>query len=197
MSDETQLRRGRGRRPAEAVRQAALAAAGAMLFEAGPAGLTFDKVAQRAGVSKMTLYKWWPSPGALAFEAYFAAVEHRLAFDDTGDLEVDLRSQLHAFVRLLTAERGGPVIAALAGAAQADPDLAALFAERYTRPRRALAVERLERARAAGEIAADVDLEVVVDQLWGACYHRLLMPAQPLDEAFADALLRNLLRGIR
>ena len=67
MSDETQLRRGRGRRPAEAVRQAALAAAGAMLFEAGPAGLTFDKVAPRAGGSKMTLYKWWPSPGALAF----------------------------------------------------------------------------------------------------------------------------------
>ena len=197
MSDETQLRQGRGRRPAEAVRRAALAAAGAMLFEAGLAGLTFDKVAQRAGVSKMTLYKWWPSPGALAFEAYFAVVEHRLAFDDTGDLEHDLRSQLHAFVRLLTAERGGPVIAALAGAAQTDPDLAALFAERYTRPRRALAVERLERSRAAGEIAADVDLEVVVDQLWGACYHRLLMPAQPLDEAFADALLRNLLRGIR
>ena len=191
------MRRGRGRRPAEAVRQAVLAAAGAMLFETGLAGLTFDKVAQRAGVSKMTLYKWWPSPGALAFEAYFAAVEHRLAFDDTGDVEHDLRAQLHAFVRLLTAERGGPVIAALVGAAQADPDLAAILAEQYTRPRRALAVDRLRRAQDTGEVAADVDPEVVVDQLWGACYHRLLMPAEPLDEAFAEALLRNLLRGIR
>lgn len=194
---EPGLRRGRGRRPAEAVRQAALAAAGTMLFETGLAGLTFDKVAQRAGVSKMTLYKWWPSPGALAFEAYFAAVEHRLAFDDTGDVERDLRAQLHAFVRLLTAERGGPVIAALVGAAQSDRDLAAVLAEQYTRPRRALAVHRLRRAQETGEVAADVDPEVVVDQLWGACYHRLLMPAEPLDEAFADALLRNLLRGIR
>ncbi|MCM4078644.1 TetR/AcrR family transcriptional regulator [Paractinoplanes hotanensis] len=197
MSDlQNGLRRGRGRRPAEAVRAAALAAAGEMLFESGLAGLTFDKIAQRAGVSKMTLYKWWPSPGALAFEAYSAAVEHRLAFEDTGDIERDLRSQLHSFVRLLTADRGGPVIAALVGAAQHDPDLAAVLAEQYTVPRRTLAVERLRRAQRAGQIAPDVDLEVIIDQLWGACYHRLLMPAEPLTLHFVDALLRNLLRGI-
>jgi hypothetical protein len=35
-----------------------------------------------------------------------------------------------------------------------------------------------------------------VDQLWGACYHRLLLPSQPLDNAFADRLLDNLLHGI-
>jgi AcrR family transcriptional regulator len=192
-----ELRQGRGRRPAGMVREAVLAAAGAMLFEGGLAGLTFDKVAQRAGVSKMTIYKWWPSPGALAFESYFAVVEPRLAFDDTGDVERDLRAQLHAFVRLLTAERGGPVIAALVGAAQSDGDLAAVFTEQYTRPRRALAVERIRRAQECGQIAPDVDPEVMVDQLWGACYHRLLMPAQPLDTGFADALLRNLLRGVR
>ncbi|WP_250008317.1 TetR-like C-terminal domain-containing protein [Actinoplanes sp. M2I2] len=197
MSDtENGLRRGRGRRPAEAVRAAALTAAGEMLFAGGLAGLTFDKVAQRAGVSKMTLYKWWASPGALAFEAYFAAVETRLAFDDTGDLEHDLRSQLHAFVRLLTAEHGGPVIAALAGAAQSDPGLAVVLEEQYTHPRRTLAVERIRAAQDAGQVAADVDPQVVVDQLWGACYHRLLLPAEPLTADFADALLRNLLRGI-
>ncbi|WP_250029661.1 TetR/AcrR family transcriptional regulator [Paractinoplanes maris] len=199
MSDtQNGLRRGRGRRPAEVVRGAALAAAGEMLFESGNlAGVTFDKVAQRAGVSKMTLYKWWPSPGALAFEAYFAAVETRLAFDDTGDIERDLRSQLRSFVRLLTADRGGPVIAALVGAARSDPDLAAVLEEQYTRPRRTLAVERLRTAQEAGQIARDVDPQVVVDQLWGACYHRLLMPAEPLTTDFVDALLRNVLRGIR
>lgn len=178
------------------MRAAALTAAGEMLFETGLPGLTFDKIAQRAGVSKMTLYKWWPSPGALAFEAYFTAVEPRLAFDDTGDIAHDLRSQLRSFVRLLTAERGGPVIAALVGAAQHDPDLAAVLAEQYTIPRRTLAVDRLRRAQEAGQIAPDVDPQVVVDQLWGACYHRLLMPAEPLTLEFVDALLRNLLRGI-
>ncbi|WP_393059698.1 TetR/AcrR family transcriptional regulator C-terminal ligand-binding domain-containing protein [Streptomyces sp. LN549] len=190
-------RRGRGRRPAAEVRQAVLETAGAMLFEAGLTGITFEKVAARAGASKMTLYKWWPSPGALAFEAYFAAVEDTLAFADTGDIERDLTAQLHSFVGLLTAPATGHVIAQLVGASQTDPALADALAEHYTHPRRRLAVDRLTRAQRAGQIRAEVDPQVVVDQLWGACYHRLLLPDEPLDTAFADALIGNLLRGIR
>jgi hypothetical protein len=98
---------------------------------------------------------------------------------------------------LLTERANGPVVAALIGAAQSDPDLAAAFNERYTLPRRALAVDRLRTAQRAGQVRADVDLESVVDQLWGACYHRLLLPARPLDADFADTLIRNLLAGIR
>lgn len=187
----------RGRRPAAEARQAILAAAGALLFEGGLPAITFERVAARSGASKMTLYKWWSSPGVLALDAYFAAVEDTLAFADTGDLARDVRAQLHAFVHLLTDASGGRVIAELVAAAQSDRDLAAAFAIHYTRPRRQLAVDRLARAQRRGQLRADVDLEVVVDQLWGACYHRLLLPDQPLDIAFADGLLRNLLGGIR
>jgi AcrR family transcriptional regulator len=193
---EKPVRRGRGRRPAAQVRAGVLAAAAELLFEGGLPAVTFDKVAARAGASKTTLYKWWPSPGSLALEAYFAAVEQALAFPDTGDLERDLTTQLHAFVRVLTDEGRGPVIAALIGAAQTDPDLAAALSTTYTRPRRQLAVEAFARARRRGQLRDDVDPEVLVDQLWGACYHRLLLPDQPLDAAFADALVANLLRGI-
>lgn len=191
------VRQGRGRRPAAEVRQAVLAAAGELLFESGLTGITFEKVALRAGASKMTLYKWWPSPGALALEAYFAAVEETLAFPDSGDVERDLTSQLHAFVRLITERSGGRVIAELVGAAQTDPDLAEAFSVSYTRPRRRLAVETFVRAQERGQIRAEVDPEVLVDQLWGACYHRLLLPDQPLTLDFADALIRNLMLGIR
>ncbi|MEU9090295.1 TetR/AcrR family transcriptional regulator C-terminal ligand-binding domain-containing protein [Streptomyces sp. NPDC048428] len=190
-------RRGRGRRPAAEVRQAVLETAGTMLFEAGLTGITFEKVAARAGASKMTLYKWWPSPGALAFEAYFTAVEDTLAFADTGDIERDLTAQLHSFVGLLTGVPAGPVIAQLVGAAQTDPALADALAQHYVRPRRRLAGDRLTQAQRVGQIRADVDPQVVVDQLWGACYHRLMMPEESLDTAFADALIGNLLRGIR
>ncbi|WP_327709596.1 TetR/AcrR family transcriptional regulator C-terminal ligand-binding domain-containing protein [Streptomyces sp. NBC_00464] len=190
-------RRGRGRRPAAEVRETVLETAGAMLFETGLTGITFEKVAARAGASKMTLYKWWPSPGALAFEAYYTAVEDTLAFADTGDVERDLTAQLHSFVGLLTAPATGHVIAQLAGASQTDPALADALAQHYTHPRRRLAVDRLTRAQRAGQIRAEVDPQVVVDQLWGACYHRLLLPDEPLDTAFADALIDNLLRGIR
>lgn len=197
MTVETAARRGRGRRPAAEVREAVLAAAAAMLLNGGMRDITFEKVAARAGASKMTLYKWWPTPGALAFDAYFAATAPALAFDDTGDLERDLTTQMHAFVSLLTERENGRVVAALVGAAQSDPDLAAAFTEHYTLPRRALAVDRLRSAQREGQIRADVDLESIVDQLWGACYHRLLLPARPLDTDFADTIIRNLLAGVR
>ncbi|MFD7713185.1 TetR/AcrR family transcriptional regulator C-terminal ligand-binding domain-containing protein [Streptomyces sp. NPDC059786] len=188
------LKPGRGRRRAEDVRHATLTAAADLLLAEGVHALTFSKVAARAGVSKMTLYKWWPSPGALAFDAYFDTFEETLAFPDTGDIRRDLTTQLHAFVDLLN--RNGPAISGIVGAAQGDPDLAEALSTHYVEERRRLAVERLTRAREAGQIRAEVDLETIVDQLWGAAYHRLLMPAQPLTTQFADRLVANLFLGV-
>lgn len=188
------LKPGRGRRRAEDVRHATLTAAVELLLAEGVQALTFSKVAARAGVSKMTLYKWWPSPGALAFDAYFDTFKETLAFPDTGDIGRDLTTQLHAFVDLLN--RNGSVIAGIIGAAQGDPDLAEALSTHYVTQRRALAVERLTRARQTGQIRAEVDLETIVDQLWGAVYHRLLLPAQPLTTEFTDQLVTNLFQGV-
>ncbi|GGQ52522.1 TetR/AcrR family transcriptional regulator [Streptomyces asoensis] len=189
-------RRGRGRRPAAEVRSDVLDAAGGLLLDAGMGSFTIEAVAERAGVSKTTLYKWWPSKGALALDGYFHAVESALAFPDTGDLRADLTAQLRAFVRILTLTPAGRVIAELIGQAQTDPELSAALLERYSGPRRDLAVLRMRGAQAEGRLRPDVDPEVVVDQLWGACYHRLLLPNLPVDEDFADSLVANLWRGI-
>lgn len=190
-------KRGRGRRPAAEVRADILAAAGALLLEEGMGAFTIERVALESGASKTTIYKWWSSKGALAFDGYFHAVESTLAFPDTGDIERDLTTQLRAFARLLTRTRAGRVIAELIGQAQTDADLSAALLESYSGPRRRLAVEAMERAAERGELAAEVDFEVVVDQLWGACYHRLLLPNLPITEKFASELVRNVLRGIR
>jgi AcrR family transcriptional regulator len=189
-------RRGRGRRPSAEVRQDVLLAAGRLLLAEGMAGFTIERVAELAGASKMTIYKWWPSKGALALDGYFAAMEPALAFPDTGDVQADLSTQLHTFVGLLRDTPAGRVVAELIGAAQTDPELARAYRERYSGPRRALAVTALRRAQDRGQIRSDVDPEVIVDQLWGACYHRLLLPDQPLSDDFVDALLANLFRGV-
>jgi AcrR family transcriptional regulator len=190
-------RRGRGRRPSAEVRTEILAAAGRILLADGMAGFTIERVAEVAGVSRMSIYKSWPSKGALALDGYFSVMEPALAFPDTGDIEADLRSQLHNFVSLLRDTAAGRVVSELIGAAQTDPQLAVAYGERYSRPRRELAVTALHRAQDRGQIRRDVDPEVVVDQLWGACYHRLVLPDQPLDHDFVDSLLANLFRGVR
>jgi len=188
--------RGRGRRPADEVRGDVLRAVGEVLLDEGIAELTFERAARLSGVSKTTLYKWWPSKGALALDGYFHAVQVTLAFPDTGDIRTDLLDQLHAFVRLMTATPGGRILAELIGESQTDKDLAVAYRSLYSSERRRLAGERLERAQELGQLRDDVDVQVVVDQLWGAVYHRLLVPDEPITDSFVDALVSNLLGGI-
>jgi AcrR family transcriptional regulator len=189
-------RRGRGRRPAAEVREEVLEAAAELLFTEGMCAFTIEKVANSSGASKMTIYKWWPSKGALALDGYSHRVAPELAFPDTGDIEADLRAQLHAFVRVIRDSPAGRAIAELIGQAQSDPELKAGYLQRYSSPRRALAVAAMETAKERGQLRASLDTETVVDQLWGACYHRLLLPDQPLTHEFADTLVDNLFHGI-
>jgi AcrR family transcriptional regulator len=189
-------RRRGGRRPAAEVRAAVLKATAELLFEGGVTAVTFDKVAARAGASKMTLYKWWPSPGVLALEAYFDSTEHQLSFPDTDDIEADLLTQMTAFAGLLNDQRGGKRIAELIGSAQSDPALADALRDFYSAPRRQLAVDRLRRAQQAGQLRDGLDLAAIVDQLWGACYHRMLLFGEPIEPGLVRTLISNLLHGI-
>jgi AcrR family transcriptional regulator len=178
------------------VREEILEASAELLFDEGMAGFTIEKVAKLSGASKMTIYKWWPSKGALALDGYFRRVEPQLAFPDTGDIQADLRTQLHAFLRVIRDSSAGRVIGELIGQAQSDPELKAAYLERYSGPRRAKAVAAMETAKSRGQLSASLDTETVVDQLWGACYHRLLLPDQPLTDEFVDTLVDNLFHGI-
>jgi len=88
----------------------------------------------------------------------------------------DPETQLRAFVRLVSDAGTGSAIAGLIGQAQTDPELSAAFSEHYSAPRRALAHNAFEKARDRGQLRDDIDLGILVDQLWGACYNRLLVP---------------------
>ena len=188
-------RPGRGRRPAAEVRAAVLAAAGRVLLRDGMRAVTFDRVATEAGSSKTTLYKWWPSPGALAAEAYFAQSRRVLGFADTGDVRADLIAQLGSFIRWLKDDGAERPVCELVGAAQLDADLARAWSESYALPRRELARERLRIAQRQGQLREDADIDVIVDQLWGACYHRLLVLRVPFDASIAERLVDQALYG--
>src|SRR6201996_1690263 len=52
-------------RRVQSTRDRILAAARALLAEVGPAGLTYSLLAERAGVTRQTLYRHWPARPAL------------------------------------------------------------------------------------------------------------------------------------
>ena len=62
---DTPPKRGRGRPRREGADDEILAVALAMLREEGYRAITVDGVAERAGVAKTTVYRRWPSKGAL------------------------------------------------------------------------------------------------------------------------------------
>jgi AcrR family transcriptional regulator len=191
----TELRAGRGRRPAEDVRRAALAAAADILFSDGATAVTHERVAGAAGVSKTTLYKWWPSAGALAVDAYFERSAPALEFPDSGDIVRDLTQELRAFIRFMTGTGAGAAMRGLVAVAQSDERSRAELLDRYMTLRREIGAGVVRRAQERGQIRPDVDPDVVVDQLWGACYFRLLIPNRPLRPELADELVRNAMYG--
>jgi AcrR family transcriptional regulator len=189
------VRTGRGRRPANAVRDAALSAASALLFERGVEAVTFQGVSALGGVSRTTLQSWWPSPAALAAEAFFQGSEASLQLSDSGDIGADLRGQFQEFVHLMTQTPAGSVLRGLVAAAQSDPEVLAAFAEGFVRPRRRIGGAALERAQARGQLRTDVDVQVVIDQIWGSCYWRMLTEPDKVNADYLDALLNQALRG--
>jgi AcrR family transcriptional regulator len=178
------------------VRADVLHTVGELLLHEGIADLTIERVARLSGVSKTTIYKWWPSKGALALDGYFHAVENVLMFPDTGDIRTDLTTQLTSFVHVMTETPGGRILTDLIGQSQTDTELASAYRALYSSGRRELAAIRLRRAQELGQIRADIDVQVIVDQLWGAAYHRLLIPDEPVTQQFAIALISNLFDGI-
>ena len=186
--------RARGRPRDEVARARILEAALKLVEDLGFANTTTDAIAEHAGASKATIYRWWPNKAAVLIEALREAVAQETPFPETGDLRQDLRMQLRNFVKLLTGRRGR-IFKAFVAAAQSDPEVAESFRSLWIVPRRSAAIHVLERYQGRG-IREDVDLDQLMDALYGPIYFRLLAGHRPMTEEFTDALVDMTLEGI-
>jgi len=185
-----------GRPRSEQARLSVLEAAADLLEEGGLRRATVESIADRAGVSKVTIYKWWPNRGAVAIDAYFHRYDRTYEFVDTGTVEEDLTDQIRV---LVDAFRGhaGDIMAELIGSAQSDPALAETLRVVWLDPRRSVSRSVLERAMERGQIRGDIEVQTVLDQLYGPVYYRLLMQHQPLADDLPRRLVQTVLDGIR
>jgi AcrR family transcriptional regulator len=177
----------RGRPRSQRASQAILGSAMDLLLDKGLNAMSMDDVARRAGVSKATIYRWWPSKERLALDALAAewAATTPAEKGDTGTLRGDLLARFRPWVRQLNRRPYARVVAGLVAAAQTDAEFADLYRQHFVQPRRDATRTLLLRAHDRGEIASDTDLEVTLDLLYGPIYHRLLHGHAPLTEPFA------------
>jgi AcrR family transcriptional regulator len=188
----------RGRPRSEKARKAIMDAAADLLIARGLSAVSMDAVAEQAGVSKATIYRWWPTKESLALDALFtewSAVEPGPR--DTGTLRGDLLALLRPWARLATSKPYGRVIAALITQAQTDPAFAAEYLQRFVEPRRDQARAIFRRAIDRGDIPPDTKIEVALDLLYGPIYHRLLHGHAPLNDRFVRDVVDLALAGIQ
>jgi AcrR family transcriptional regulator len=181
-------------------RQAILDAAMDLVRDAGYEKLTIEAIATRAGVGKQTIYRWWPSKGAVLFDAFIALGEgdsgEPVELPDTGDIEADLRAVLAATVAEFNDPRFDLPMRAVHTAMSTDDRLAEQYEEWLGEPMREIKRRRLRSAVDAGQVSPTVDLDIAIDLIWGPVHSRWLQRGGPLTESYTDAVIASALRGI-
>ncbi|MGH9084735.1 MAG: TetR/AcrR family transcriptional regulator [Acidimicrobiales bacterium] len=188
-------KRGPGRPPDLAKRQAILDAAREVLAEVGYTSMTMDAVAQRAGSNRVLIYRVWDTKLALAADALFGSMGGAFDVPDTGSLEDDLRAFIAQHVERMS---GAAYLKGLPGLTVEllnDPERYRWMHARFVQPSEEGYRTILERARARGEVGDDVDPRVLTRVVSGATTSLAQTGRLSRDE-MTDLLLRTLLGGL-
>jgi AcrR family transcriptional regulator len=158
--------------------------------------VTVDAIAERAGVSKATIYKWWPNKRLVALDAYLAGMTERVLMPDTGSAERDFTEQLRSLTEFYLSPNGR-LFNQFIAEGQSDPGFLALFRERFLYPRRDAARVMWRRGVDRGETRKEVDGEIVLDLIYGPTIFRLLAGHGALSGKEAAAMVEAVFGGLR
>jgi AcrR family transcriptional regulator len=193
LDEEKKARKSIGARRNPASAEAILEAAEAVLGETGHAGFSIEAVARRARAGKPTIYRWWPSKAALLLDVYQR--QKRFAYPDTGNLEEDITGFLGSLLANWRDTATGPIFRSVIAEAQADGTAAKALAA-YAAGRRAETGKMIERAKARGEVADDIDPAVVADLVSSFAWVHLLTDRLDVDERELRAAASAIVHGI-
>jgi AcrR family transcriptional regulator len=185
---------GPGRPRSEAAERAILDATLRLLAELGYGGLTMDKVAAEARVSKATMYRRWPSKVHLVITAFSRLPQ--LPCPDTGNLKQDLLEVLSTFLLITENASLAGVLPTLAGERARIPELAD-YLDESTRQRREPVKTVLERAIKRGDLPANTDIELAIDLVMSPLVMRIFFTNNPADRGFIERMLDKILKGLR
>jgi len=158
-------------------------------------GLTIEGIAARAGVAKQTIYRWWPSKGAVLFDAVIADGFDWPPFPDTGDLSADLTTSIRTHASAFMEPPFGAFMRALLVGAEEDEVLARRLARVTTEAPIEPAARRFEAAKRTGQVDSEVNSEVLAEVAFGAILMRWLLGTGEIDAAFADSVAALAIRA--
>jgi AcrR family transcriptional regulator len=156
---------------------------------------SIDRIAQRSGVSKATIYKWWPNRTAVAIEAFLHQMMTDAPVPDTGSAAEDFRLALRGMMRLYTSPLGA-IFAQLIGESQFYPTERERIRTHQVNVRRAAVRKIWDRGVARGELDPKLDPEVALDLIFAPALYRRATGHGGLTPADADAIVATAMRAL-
>jgi AcrR family transcriptional regulator len=157
------------------------------------ASFSIESVALRSGVSRPTIYRWWPSKARLAIDSFLDAFKPQLAYRRSDDAAADLHALVASLARAL-AGPAGQVAASVMAQAQSDPETRLVFLQQFSESLRQESTNLLRGGLEKGQFRADLDIPRLLDAAVGAIYMRLML-GQSLEPAWARDMTETLLKG--
>lgn len=157
--------------------------------------LTVEAIADRAGVSKATIYRWWPSKVAVVIDAF---VENHLAHVRIPE-GVPVRDALLAHLKSLVARYAGPqgrLISQIIAECQYDPAALNAFRSRFWNERYAAVEKLMQRGIDEGVFRSDIEPGPAAQLFYAPVYLHLLFGLGPLDDSLAERLVELGIQGV-
>jgi AcrR family transcriptional regulator len=184
-----------GRPRSERLDHAILKAAVDLVLASGFHALSMDAIAAKAGVGRMTIYRRWPNKAAIIMDAFVLRVDPGTLFSPASSFTESIRLQMRTMAKAFRG-KDGALIKVLLAEAQFDPELAKALRERWTMPRRRMAVEYFREGVRQGVLRSDIDPDAMIDLLYAPLYYRLQMGTGPLSDSYVDEIFKHGMKGL-
>jgi AcrR family transcriptional regulator len=166
-----------------------------LVDELGFRAVSIELIAAKAGVAKTTIYRRWSNKAAVVMDGFMLRFGSPTQFPKAKTVTDSIRRQMRTMARAFRS-RDGALIKALLAEAQFDAELATAFYERWTLPRRKMALAVFQKAISQGELRSDIDLETTIDLLYAPMYYRLQMGTGSLSDAYIDQVFNHVMEGL-
>lgn len=154
--------------------------------------LTIEAIAAQAGVGKTTIYRWWDNKPRLVLDAFLMAVESEFDFDRNQSIQDNFKRQLEALARILNSNIGKSTLTIVTENDKIAQDFYILFLS----IKRNEAKQLLQSAIDKGVVRAAVNMDVVLDMLYGPIFFQILIYKKVPDQQYIDDLLIHVMNGI-
>jgi AcrR family transcriptional regulator len=188
----------RGRPRSEGIERAVIEGVMKLLEDGVPlAELSIERIARTAGVGKATIYRRWSGKEELFVDVVRSAEPPAAQLPGTS-MRDDLVALLEQLRQRGLLARSSAILHNVHAQMKSSPKIWAAYHTTVVAPRRELQIEILRRGQAAGELRADLDIELLNDMFVGPMLFRTLMrPDAELPDGLSEQIVDTLLAGLR